>query len=106
MLYLQTSCVSSEITPTPLRSTNFDLHLFRKLRHASNERMCVPCGTFNHAKRHQTCDGAGKVAMVTGGRIKIGYETVLSLLRKFYYLAQAKLIGVRLAQRKLGLFDP
>ena len=32
-------------------------------------------------KRNLTCDLSGKVALVTGGRIKIGFEIVLILLR-------------------------
>jgi NAD(P)-dependent dehydrogenase (short-subunit alcohol dehydrogenase family) len=43
--------------------------------------MCRACGDFNFAKRSQTADLHGQVAIVTGGRIKIGYETALILLR-------------------------
>ncbi len=51
-------------------------------RHPSNITMCIPCGNLNEAKRTQTCNGKGKIALVTGGRIKIGFQIVLSLLRK------------------------
>src|SRR5262249_14406125 len=33
------------------------------------------------AKRNQTADLSGRVALITGGRVKIGYETALKLLR-------------------------
>lgn len=43
--------------------------------------MCFKCGDENFKKRNQMADLNGKVAVVTGGRIKIGYEIVLKLLR-------------------------
>jgi len=43
--------------------------------------MCSKCGDFNYQKRTQSADLDGKVALVTGGQIKIGYEIVLKLLR-------------------------
>ncbi len=48
-------------------------------------RMCVPCAELNWTKRHQTADLTGRVAVVTGGRIKIGYHIVLKLLRVTYW---------------------
>jgi hypothetical protein len=43
--------------------------------------MCGVCGDFNYAKRLQTCDLTGRIALVTGGRVKIGFHIVLKLLR-------------------------
>ncbi|HEU5059367.1 MAG TPA: SDR family oxidoreductase [Kofleriaceae bacterium] len=43
--------------------------------------MCPDCARLNHAKRLQTADLRGRVALVTGARVKIGYQTALSLLR-------------------------
>ncbi len=43
--------------------------------------MCPACARLNHAKRQQTANLAGRVALVTGARVKIGYQTALSLLR-------------------------
>ena len=43
--------------------------------------MCPPCAAFNWAKRHQSADLEGRVALVTGARVKIGFEAVLMLLR-------------------------
>ncbi len=49
--------------------------------HFFYDSMCGPCGDFNHAKRSQTADLRGKVALVTGGRVKIGFQASLILLR-------------------------
>jgi NAD(P)-dependent dehydrogenase (short-subunit alcohol dehydrogenase family) len=43
--------------------------------------MCVDCGKFNWKKRNLEVDLSGKTAIVTGCRIKIGYEITLKLLR-------------------------
>src|SRR5690606_14991310 len=43
--------------------------------------MCRGCGDFNFAKRVQTADLTGRVAIVTGGRVKIGFCIALKLLR-------------------------
>ena len=43
--------------------------------------MCKSCTEFNKQKRDQSVDQTGKIAIVTGGRIKIGYYTALKLLR-------------------------
>ncbi|GMG00620.1 unnamed protein product [Aspergillus oryzae] len=47
--------------------------------------LCRPCGSFNLASsaisQPPNLDLAGKTALVTGGRINLGYETALRLLR-------------------------
>jgi NAD(P)-dependent dehydrogenase (short-subunit alcohol dehydrogenase family) len=43
--------------------------------------MCGPCGDFNYAKRTETADLRGRVALLTGGRVKIGYQAGIKLLR-------------------------
>jgi NAD(P)-dependent dehydrogenase (short-subunit alcohol dehydrogenase family) len=53
---------------------------FTKL-HRYYDSLCEPCGGFNYAKREQTADLAGHHAVVTGGRVKIGYQAALKLLR-------------------------
>lgn len=45
------------------------------------EQLCIPCGEFNYAKREAAVDLTGRVAVVTGGRIKIGFEAAVKLLR-------------------------
>ena len=49
--------------------------------HHFYHRLCPECAEENYAKRIQTADMRGMVAVVTGGRVRIGYETVLMLLR-------------------------
>eukprot|EP01064_Diplonema_japonicum_P030531 TRINITY_DN520_c0_g2_i4.p1 TRINITY_DN520_c0_g2~~TRINITY_DN520_c0_g2_i4.p1 ORF type:complete len:600 (+),score=170.34 TRINITY_DN520_c0_g2_i4:148-1800(+) len=43
--------------------------------------LCQKCGTFNYGKRIQTRDLTGKVVLLTGSRIKIGYQIALRLLK-------------------------
>ena len=49
--------------------------------HYFYDQLCPSCADFNYEKRNKKCDFTGKIALVTGGRIKIGYEIVLYLLR-------------------------
>jgi 3-oxoacyl-ACP reductase-like protein len=49
--------------------------------HRYYDSMCGACGDFNYAKRGQTADLAGHYALVTGARVKIGYQASLKLLR-------------------------
>lgn len=49
--------------------------------HAFYDQMCPPCAEENFTKREQTADLRGRVALVTGGRVKIGYQAALKLLR-------------------------
>ena len=53
---------------------------FTKLHHFY-DTMCTACGDFNYAKRFQTADVQGQIAVITGARLKIGYHITLMLLR-------------------------
>lgn len=53
---------------------------FREL-HNFYDQLCPSCATTNWEKRHQTADLSNRVAIVTGSRVKIGYQTCLKLLR-------------------------
>ena len=53
---------------------------FDRLHHFY-DTMCKECGDFNYAKRFQTADLTGQVALVTGSRLKIGYHITLMMLR-------------------------
>ncbi len=43
--------------------------------------MCIDCGDFNWTKRSQSAELPGRVALVTGARVKIGYQAAIKLLR-------------------------
>jgi NAD(P)-dependent dehydrogenase (short-subunit alcohol dehydrogenase family) len=49
--------------------------------HFFYDAMCPECAEFNWTKRHQTADLRGRVALVTGARVKIGYHAAIMLLR-------------------------
>ncbi|WNG19464.1 SDR family NAD(P)-dependent oxidoreductase [Cystobacter fuscus] len=53
---------------------------FRKL-HFFYDAMCGACADFNYAKRTQRASLSGQVALITGARVKIGYQASLMLLR-------------------------
>jgi len=49
--------------------------------HHFYDSMCKPCGDLNYRKRYQTASLQGKVALITGSRLKIGYHATLMMLR-------------------------
>ena len=49
--------------------------------HHFYDQMCPPCAEFNFRKRTELADLSGRVALLTGGRVKIGYQAGLKLLR-------------------------
>jgi NAD(P)-dependent dehydrogenase (short-subunit alcohol dehydrogenase family) len=49
--------------------------------HPFYDQLCPECGDFNFAKRSETTDLSGRVALLTGGRVKIGYQAGIKLLR-------------------------
>ena len=49
--------------------------------HPFYDQLCGPCGDFNFGKRTETADLQGRVALLTGGRVKIGYQAGIKLLR-------------------------
>jgi len=49
--------------------------------HRYYDSMCESCGDFNYAKREQSADLDGHYALITGARVKIGYQASLKLLR-------------------------
>ena len=53
---------------------------FTQLHHFYDQ-MCPKCAEFNFFKRTETADLGGRVALLTGGRVKIGYQAGLKLLR-------------------------
>ena len=49
--------------------------------HFFYDRLCLDCAELNWRKRHQTADLQGRVAIITGARVKIGYQAAIMLLR-------------------------
>src|SRR5712671_6524060 len=49
--------------------------------HHFYDRLCTPCAEENFAKRTELADLTGRVALLTGGRVKIGYQAGIKLLR-------------------------
>ncbi len=53
---------------------------YRRL-HVFYDALCPECGAISYAKRFQSAPLHGRVAVVTGARVKIGFHTALKLLR-------------------------
>jgi len=49
--------------------------------HHFYDQLCPPCAELNFAKRMQVADLRGKVVLLTGGRVKVGYQILLKVLR-------------------------
>src|SRR6267154_264746 len=49
--------------------------------HHFYDRLCVSCADENFAKRTELADLSGRAALLTGGRVKIGYQAGIKLLR-------------------------
>ena len=74
----------------PLAEAGPELHAPRKCYvckreyrriHRFYDQLCGACGDENEARREATADLRGRVALVTGARVKIGYQAALLLLR-------------------------
>ena len=49
--------------------------------HHFYDQLCPKCAELNWIKRTETADLRGRVALLTGGRVKIGYQAGIKLLR-------------------------
>ena len=56
-----------------------DLHHFY-------DQLCPSCAALNYRKRAELADLRGRVALLTGGRVKIGYQAGIKLLRSGAHL--------------------
>ena len=54
--------------------------------HNFYDQLCPGCADFNFAARTELADLRGRVALLTGGRVKIGYQAGLKLLRSGAHL--------------------
>lgn len=75
-----------DVDDTTVRETADAQHCYvckRKyhLVHHFYDQLCVECGDLNFAKRGELADMTGMTALLTGGRVKIGYQAGIKLLR-------------------------
>ena len=49
--------------------------------HHFYDQLCPACAELNYRKRSESADLRGRVALLTGGRVKIGYQAGIKLLR-------------------------
>jgi NAD(P)-dependent dehydrogenase (short-subunit alcohol dehydrogenase family) len=71
---------------------------FKKV-HRYYDSLCDACGEFNYAKRGQTADLRGHYALVTGARVKIGFQASLKLLRAGSHVVVTTRFPVDAAER-------
>ncbi|MFT5732693.1 MAG: NAD(P)-dependent dehydrogenase (short-subunit alcohol dehydrogenase family) [Planctomycetota bacterium] len=73
--------------PSPIGESDADRHCYtcqqpyRKI-HFFYDQLCPECGDFNYRKREPVFDLTGRVALVTGARVKIGYQAAIMMLRQ------------------------
>jgi NAD(P)-dependent dehydrogenase (short-subunit alcohol dehydrogenase family) len=82
----QRDVTSGETADAAFRETVEPQHCYvckRKYHrvHHFYDQLCVECGDLNYAKRGELADMTGMVALLTGGRVKIGYQAGIKLLR-------------------------
>jgi NAD(P)-dependent dehydrogenase (short-subunit alcohol dehydrogenase family) len=54
--------------------------------HHFYDQLCPECANLNYRKRTEPADLSGRVALLTGGRVKIGYQAGIRLLRSGAHL--------------------
>ena len=81
---MASSSTTSTIRPVERRSSRSTATSARPstTRCTTSTTSCAPaCADFNYAKRGELADLTGTVALLTGGRVKIGYQAGIKLLR-------------------------
>ena len=76
----------TDVDDPDFRETVEERHCYVCKEHFSSlhhfyDQLCPACGDFNFAKRTELAHLAGRTALLTGGRVKIGYQAGLKLLR-------------------------
>ncbi|MEM7312123.1 MAG: SDR family oxidoreductase [Planctomycetota bacterium] len=77
---------------------------FDRLHHFYDS-MCPDCATLNWRKRNHTADLTGRYALLTGGRVKIGYQAAIKLLRAGAHVIVTTRFPVDAARRFSGEED-
>ena len=72
------------------------------LIHHFYDQLCPECAAFNFRKRTELADLRGRVALVTGGRVKIGYQAALKLVRAGAHVIVTTRFPRNSAQRYAG----
>jgi NAD(P)-dependent dehydrogenase (short-subunit alcohol dehydrogenase family) len=67
--------------------------------HFFYDALCPDCAALNWDKRHQRADLRGRVAVITGARVKIGFQAALMLLRSGAHVVVATRFPRDAAQR-------
>ncbi len=84
-IYQAPAQIAGESAPEPVRLHNpRNCYVCKKefsQLHHFYDSMCGECGDFNYKKRFQTAPMHGQVAVITGARLKIGYQAALLMLR-------------------------
>lgn len=80
ILHMDSKSVFQELELINPRACYVCKTLFTKV-HFFYDSMCPACAEFNYAKRFQTASLNGQVALITGSRLKIGYQSSLMMLR-------------------------
>jgi len=75
-----------EVARTESRKLNIPINCYTCKRpfvdlHFFYDQLCPGCAELNYRKRNEIVDMTGRVALVTGARVKIGYRCALKLLR-------------------------
>jgi NAD(P)-dependent dehydrogenase (short-subunit alcohol dehydrogenase family) len=78
--------------------------LYRDI-HPFYDQLCPECADFNYAKRTETADLRGRLALLTGGRVKIGYQAGIKLLRAGAHLVVTTRFPRDAAERYAGEDD-
>jgi NAD(P)-dependent dehydrogenase (short-subunit alcohol dehydrogenase family) len=85
-VYAPADFTPSDVDAATLRETVDEQHCYVcKVKyhevHHFYDQLCPSCAEFNYAKRGELADLTGTVALLTGGRVKIGYQAGIKLLR-------------------------
>ena len=84
---LASTALPLEDLPPPIGEADADRHCYtcqepyRKI-HFFYDQLCPACGDLNFRKREPIHDLTGRVALVTGARLKIGYQAAIMMLRQ------------------------
>lgn len=73
--------------------------------HRYYDSLCPTCGEYNYRKREQTADLTGRYALVTGARVKIGFQASLKLLRAGAHVIVTTRFPIDAAARYAGEAD-